>query len=141
MNIDHATMSAAHPKVRFSVHAHREVSPGCWYRAFVGAFEDTLTRAAVRTLLDFAKAASNCDPVAFYGIAQTFQRFQALYIGAIEADMPTLPFFIVGDMLKNEIRVVVEDPTLQVPDSVLQRWTLQTSEQSKPTTRVGELPT
>lgn len=123
--------------VRFSVHAHREVSPGRWYRAFVAAFEGPLSRGNVQMLLDYARKTANREPVVFHGSPAMLERYRALFIAAV--DPPTLPFFVVCDILRDELRVVVEDSTLAVPDSVIEGWTRQQSVEHIPSKPAGAI--
>lgn len=125
--------------MRFTVHAHREVTPGRWYRSFVGGFEGLPTRDSVLGLLEFAKQASNHDAVALHGRSETLRQVQALYVGA--PNPPTIPFAIVNEMMTDELRAIVYDPTLAVPDSVLNQWHALDTFRHMPTTRAGEIPT
>lgn len=125
--------------MRFTVHAHREVTPGRWFRAFIGGFEGLPTRDSVQGLLAFAKQASDCEPIALHGRSETLRQVQALYVGA--PNPPTIPFVIVNEMMRDELCAIVNDPHLSVPDSVLHQWNALDTFKRMPTVRAGEIPT
>jgi len=125
------------PIIRATVHAHREVTPGRWYRAFVAAFEGQLSRDLVKTLLFFATKTSNHDAAALLGTSQMMERVRALYA---DTDALTIPLIVTHDTLRDELRAIVNDPTLAVPDSVLHAWDHIEIATRKPRARAGELP-
>ena len=124
--------------MRFTVHAHREVTPGRWYREFVGAFEGPCTRGSVDVLMTFATRASGHPIIALQARSETHRRVQTLY-GAFP-NPPAIPFAIVNDVPVDELRAIVNDPDLAVPDSVHQVWDQLESNMRKPTLRIGEIP-